>query len=217
MAESWTPKDDYSPSNHNHDTKYAPSGHNHDSAYAAKSHNHDTVYSKTSHHHDTVYSKLGHLHDERYSQTSHNHDSVYSKLNHVHDYAAKDHNHDAVYSKLGHNHDDKYIAKTTGAYIISSWRNGANWYRKWSDNTLEQGGIVETPNSTAGEATISFELQFADTNYQVLFTCGGTKSETGTRYDHVVKSKTVSDCIVEDHMLSLKCDWIEWMAIGTYS
>ena len=55
MAESWTPNDDYSPSNHNHDTKYAPSGHNHDNAYAAKSHNHDTIYSK-----------LGHNHDERY-------------------------------------------------------------------------------------------------------------------------------------------------------
>lgn len=44
MAESWTPKDDYSPSNHNHDD-----------AYSAKSHNHDTTYSK-----------LGHNHDERY-------------------------------------------------------------------------------------------------------------------------------------------------------
>ena len=195
MAESWTPKDDYSPSNHNHDTKYSPLSHNHDSAYAAKSHNHDTTYSKTSHDHDTVYSKLGH----------------------VHDYAAKDHNHDTVYSELGHNHDDKYIAKTTGAYIIASWRNGANWYRKWSDNTLEQGGIVETPDSTGGGATISFELQFADTNYQVLFTCGGSPYTTGTRYDHYVKSKTVSDCIVEDHMLELHCDWIEWMAIGTYS
>ena len=55
MAESWTPKDDYSPSNHNHDN-----------AYAAKSHNHDTVYSKLSHLHDDKYSKLGHTHDERY-------------------------------------------------------------------------------------------------------------------------------------------------------
>lgn len=195
MAESWTPKDDYSPSNHNHDTKYAPSGHNHDNAYAAKSHNHDSTYSKTSHDHDTVYSKLGH----------------------VHDYAAKDHNHDTVYSKLGHNHDDKYIAKTTGAYIVASWRNGANWYRKWSDNTLEQGGIVETPNNTSGDTTISFNLQFADTNYKVLFTCGGSISESGTRYRHYVRNKTVSDCIVEDHMLSLQCDWVEWMAIGTYS
>lgn len=72
MAESWTPKDDYSPSNHNHDTKYASSNHNHDSAYAAKSHNHDTVYSK-----------LGHGHD--YAASNHNHDSVYSKLGHNHD------------------------------------------------------------------------------------------------------------------------------------
>lgn len=184
MAESWTPKDDYSPSNHNHDTKYSPSGHNHDNAYAAKSHNHDTVY---------------------------------SKLGHVHDYASSNHNHDTVYSKLGHNHDDKYITKTTGAYIIDSGRNGANWYRKWSDGTLEQGGTVSTPDSTSVEATINFELQFANTNYQVSFTCGGTISEIGTRYIHYVTSKEVNKCTVVDHMLGLRCDWIEWMAIGTYS
>jgi hypothetical protein len=196
MAEDWTPKDNWSPNNHNHD-----------SAYAAKSHNHDSAYSK-----------LSHLHDDRYSQTSHNHDSVYSKLGHVHDYAASNHNHDGTYSKLGHNHDDRYITKITSVYIIDSGRdNAGNWYRKWSDGTLEQGGIVATPNITVGEATISFELQFANTNYQVLFTCGGSISETGTRYDHYVKSKTVNDCIVEDHMLRLQCDWIEWMAIGTYA
>ena len=174
---------------------YSPRNHNHDATYAAKSHNHDTVYSKS----------------------NHNHDAVYSKLGHVHDYAASNHNHDTVYSKLGHNHDDKYITKTTGAYIIDSGRDGANWYRKWSDGTLEQGGTIETPDSTSGEATISFNLQFADTNYQVLFTCGGEISTSGTRYNHYVKSKTVNDCIVGDHMLALQCDWVEWNAIGTYS
>ena len=176
--------------------------------YAPKNHNHDSKYAKLGHTHDGIGDLPAHNHDDRYSKLGHNHDTVYSKTSH---------NHDTVYSKLGHNHDDKYIAKTTGAYIVASWRNGANWYRKWSDNTLEQGGIVKTPNNTSGDTTISFNLQFADTNYKVLFTCGGSISESGTRYRHYVRNKTVSDCIVEDHMLSLQCDWVEWMAIDTYS
>ena len=114
MAEDWTPKDNWSPNNHNHDD-----------AYSAKSHNHDTTYSKTSHDHDTVYSKLGHLHDDRYSQTSHNHDAIYSKLGHVHDYAASNHNHDAVYSKLGHNHTETVgypnYAEVVELGALSSW------------------------------------------------------------------------------------------------
>ena len=110
MAEDWTPKDNWSPNNHNHDN-----------AYAAKSHDHDNMYSK-----------LGHAHDDRYSQTSHNHDSVYSKLGHVHDYAASDHNHDAVYSKLGHNHAETVGYPNYAAVVelgsLSSWTaTGDGW------------------------------------------------------------------------------------------
>ena len=42
MAEDWTPKDNWSPNNHNHDDVYAKLGHVHD--YAASNHNHDDRY-----------------------------------------------------------------------------------------------------------------------------------------------------------------------------
>ena len=64
MAEDWTPKDNWSPNNHNHDSKYSK-----------LSHLHDDRYSQTSHNHDTVYSKLGHVHD--YASSNHNHDDRY--------------------------------------------------------------------------------------------------------------------------------------------
>ena len=50
MAEDWTPKDNWSPNNHNHDTVYSKLGHVHD--YAASDHNHDDRYSKLDHGHD---------------------------------------------------------------------------------------------------------------------------------------------------------------------
>ena len=71
MAEDWTPKDNWSPNNHDHDSKYSK-----------LDHLHDDRYSQTSHNHDTIYSKLGHVHD--YAASDHNHDTVYSKLGHTH-------------------------------------------------------------------------------------------------------------------------------------
>ena len=52
MAESWTPKDDYSPSNHDHDSKYSKLGHTHAGIGDLPDHNHDTLYSKIGHNHD---------------------------------------------------------------------------------------------------------------------------------------------------------------------
>ena len=49
MAEDWTPKDNWSPNNHNHDEVYSKLGHVHD--YASSNHNHDSVYSKLNHAH----------------------------------------------------------------------------------------------------------------------------------------------------------------------
>lgn len=49
MAEDWTPKDNWSPNNHDHDNVYSKLGHVHD--YAASDHNHDGAYSKLGHTH----------------------------------------------------------------------------------------------------------------------------------------------------------------------
>ena len=124
MAESWTPKDDYSPSNHNHDTKYAPSGHNHDNAYAAKSHNHDTVYSK-----------LNHVHD--YASKDHNHDTVYSKLSHTHStYALTSHKHDNAYSKLNHLHDFDMLSGLAPDYAYITTMVGFIPETEWSSHVF---------------------------------------------------------------------------------
>lgn len=33
-----------------------------------------------------------------------------------------------------------HIPATPNAYVTSTWRSGSNWYRKWSDGLIEQGG-----------------------------------------------------------------------------
>lgn len=51
------------------------------------------------------------------------------------------------------------------AYVVETWDDGAgNWYRKYSDGWIEQGGITTGNASTAG-AVISLPMEFANTDY----------------------------------------------------
>lgn len=57
---------------------------------------------------------------------------------------------------------DKTVAGKPVRYVIDAYNDGANWYRKWSDGWLEQGG-----NATSG-LTLSFMMPFASTSYTFL-------------------------------------------------
>lgn len=52
------------------------------------------------------------------------------------------------------------------AYVIETWRNGNEWYRKWSDGFIEQGGF-NTDNATV--RTVTLHTPFIDSNYSLLF------------------------------------------------
>lgn len=47
------------------------------------------------------------------------------------------------------------------AYVVSSGNSNGNWYRKWSDGFIEQGGSV----TAYGTSTITFPIAFATTDY----------------------------------------------------
>lgn len=52
-------------------------------------------------------------------------------------------------------------------HIVEKWSSGSNWYRKWSDGWIEQGGsnISATVKSTP---TINLNTAFTTTNYVAL-------------------------------------------------
>lgn len=53
-------------------------------------------------------------------------------------------------------------------YITQTYRNGASWYRVWSDGWCEQGGFITSVTANAlSSATITFLKSFSDTNYFV--------------------------------------------------
>ena len=61
---------------------------------------------------------------------------------------------------------DKIIAGKSTAYIIDRYKDIAgNWWRKWSDGWLEQGGMEEKDNTADLLKTINFLIPFADSDY----------------------------------------------------
>ena len=51
------------------------------------------------------------------------------------------------------------VPASVSGYVTSTWRSGNNWYRRWSDGFVEQGGDL---SSTSGSKT--FHTNFSNTN-----------------------------------------------------
>ena len=64
--------------------------------------------------------------------------------------------------------------------LIESWREGTEWYRKYSDGWIEQGGYSDSAQNT--ELTISFHKPFSDANYTLLVSLSGTEPYNGSLY-----------------------------------
>lgn len=54
-------------------------------------------------------------------------------------------------------------------HIVETNKEGASWYRVWSDGWIEQGGTIDTSTSSAQRTiTITFKKPFSDTNYTLV-------------------------------------------------
>lgn len=62
------------------------------------------------------------------------------------------------------------------AYVTETWRDGAQWYRRWSDGRLEQGGILKLEVWTGGNnpnRTFSLSTAFSNATYTTVVTGEG--------------------------------------------
>nr|DAR03973.1 MAG TPA: tail repeat-like protein [Caudoviricetes sp.] len=53
---------------------------------------------------------------------------------------------------------------TPKAYITETWKDGSNWYRKWSDGLIEQGGAFLAGSTYP---TMTFNTPFSNTDYSI--------------------------------------------------
>ena len=62
------------------------------------------------------------------------------------------------------------------AYVTETWRSGAQWYRRWSDGLLEQGGNIKLEVWTGGNnpnRTFSLPTAFSKAAYTTVVTGEG--------------------------------------------
>lgn len=57
------------------------------------------------------------------------------------------------------------IPTTPIAYVTETWASGYNWYRKWSDGFIEQGGFATGLNLSNGDSSINLPVPFSNANY----------------------------------------------------
>lgn len=99
------------------------------------------------------------------------------------------------------------------AVVIESYVNGFNWYRKWSDGFIEQGGIID--NDVQLE-TVTLLVPFINTNYTVV-----TAIEAGGSNVYVanIYSKTKTQVQLKKFYGSSSVaitETVHWIAKGYY-
>lgn len=96
-------------------------------------------------------------------------------------------------------------------YVCETWRNGYNWYRKYSDGWIEQGGFVES--KYAVEVTITLNRPLTDRNYTVLL--GSTGEGESTVRIQTNNRNLTSFRIFRHYTGDIKGDgWCFWTVLG---
>lgn len=75
-------------------------------------------------------------------------------------------------------------------YIVEKWSSGANWYVKFSDGWIEQGGAV-TPSSNTADVSVTLNVAFSNTNY-TAFAMHSSTATTNAATNVLIKGKTVT-------------------------
>jgi hypothetical protein len=74
--------------------------------------------------------------------------------------------------------------------LVASWRSGTEWYRKYSDGWIEQGGIGAKISD--GNTNVTFPTHFSNTNYTITT---GALSSTIKAHSSI-KNKSTTGCTI---------------------
>ena len=80
---------------------------------------------------------------------------------------------------------DRKIGGTSVKYVTETYDDGSNWYRKWSDGWLEQGGVLDHPLSD-DYFTVTFLVPFADARYIALKNYGLNEASNSIQLRYMV-------------------------------
>lgn len=87
-----------------------------------------------------------------------------------------------------------------------SYHSGNNWYRKYADGWVEQGGRCGAGQSV----TATFHIPFAATDYFISFTVGTPGSNIN--WNGGITSRTTTSCSYNTNIPG--CQYVLWYACG---
>lgn len=91
----------------------------------------------------------------------------------------------------------------TKRIVTATWRSGTQWYTKYSDGWIEQGG--RSPAINADAYTITLNTPFQGTDYYVNWIMNGNTSDVS--YAHTTE-KTTKNFIMRDYLMNnLTASW----------
>mgnify|MGYP001075296380 CR=1 FL=1 len=91
----------------------------------------------------------------------------------------------------------------TKRIVTATWRSGNNWYTKYSDGWIEQGG--DTVAINADSYTVTLNTPFQETSYYVNWIINGNTNDVA--YAHTTE-KTTKNFIMRDYLMNnLTASW----------
>jgi hypothetical protein len=96
--------------------------------------------------------------------------------------------------------------------VVDTYQNGANWYRKWSDGFIEQGGRSGTIATDGIAYTLNFLQSFTNTNYFLTYRPISTSAATLVFFCLSDTNRTVSSAKI--YAYSTYCSGNYWYACG---
>ena len=79
-----------------------------------------------------------------------------------------------------------HIAGSPILTLVASWTSGANWYRKYSDGWIEQGGLIGARSGR--EFAVTFHTAFTNTNYTLTYGSSTGSVGNGSQSDRIIWS-----------------------------
>ena len=93
--------------------------------------------------------------------------------------------------------DGRLLWDSKNVVCVTTWNSGANWYRKYSDGWIEQGGAWSTGVDTNN--VCSFNIGFSNTNYTfVMDLFSSTNDFNRAQPDWIISKSTTSVNVHKD-------------------
>ena len=75
---------------------------------------------------------------------------------------------------------------------VESWRSGYNWYRKYSDGFIEQGGTFGANTGSWADVTFSLPIAFSNTNYNIFLQGNWNGPECSSCWVHARSASSIT-------------------------